>query len=272
MIDQIYAAPKGVSLEEGFQFANEHRLNFELPNFYEPANLERLDEEIARTARLLTDFNGTLALHGPIMDVNVVSPDPEVRRISRHRYQQAIIAAKQLGVRYIVFHTQWSPIFQVAGLTKGWLAEVTDYWEQIIAEHLEETAITVLIENFMDEKPDLMNTVLSRIDSPHLKACLDTGHVNLFSEMSPIDWMSELGNHLVYIHAHNNNGESDEHEAFDKGLIDMESFLNHLALLPQKIHLAIEVGNISALARSYEMLKPYLQLQTEQFASKSFLI
>lgn len=272
MIDQIYAAPKGITLEDGLAFAAEHRLNFELPNFYAPGNLERLEEEIARTRQLAGEFHGTLSLHGPMMDINVVSPDPEVRRISRHRYEQAILAAKQLNVRYVVFHTQWTPVFHVAGLTKQWLAEVTDYWEQLIAEHLEDTSITVLLENFMDETPDLMNTVLARIDSSHLKACLDTGHVNLFSDMSPIDWMSELGNHLAYIHAHNNNGETDEHEAFDKGLIDMESFLNHLALLPQKSHLAIEVNTLTALSRSYEMLKPYIQLQNEQFAAKSFLI
>ena len=77
---------------------------------------------------------------------------------------------------------------------------------------------------------------------------------------------------MAYIHAHNNGGTLDSHDSFEKGLLDMESFLNHLALLPQKIHLAIETSTVKGLASSYDMLRPYLKLQSEQFASKSFLI
>lgn len=272
MIDRIFAAPKGCELADGINFAIEHKLDYELPTFYYPENLDNKDEEIAKYKILMEGFTGTLSMHGPIFDVNVVSLDPQIEKISYHRYLQAVEIAKEMNVRYLVFHTQWTPIYTAANATKQWLAKVTDFWEAFIAEHLEGSNLTILIENFLDPNPETMITLLSRVSSPHLRACLDTGHVNIFSDLSPTDWMRELGPHLAYIHCHNNAGELDSHDAFGSGLIDMESFLNHLALLPQKVHLAIETSTLDGLNSSYAMLKPYLKLQNEQYASKSFLI
>lgn len=272
MIDRIFAAPKGPDLEQGIEFALNNRLDYEVPTFYYVENLDNKDAEITRYRRLLQGFEGILSMHGPIFDTNVVSLDPEILKVSQLRYRQAIEVAKEMDARYLVFHSQWTPIYTAANATKLWLAKVTDFWEKLIEEHLEGSNLTVLIENFLDDRPDSMNTLLNRVASPHLKACLDTGHVNIFSELSPVDWIRELGNQVVYIHAHNNGGELDTHDSFEKGLLDMEGFLNHVALLPQKIHLAIETSTIKGLQNSYDMLKPYLALQKEQFASRSFLI
>ena len=272
MIDRVFAAPKGPELEQGIQFALHHQLDYELPTFYYVENLDAKDREIARYQQLLAGFQGILSMHGPIFDTNVVSLDPELMRISRQRYIQAINVAKEMGVRYLVFHSQWTPIYPAANATRMWLNKMTEYWEQTIAEHLQGTQLTVLIENFLDTSPESMMTLLSRIDSPHLKACLDTGHVNIFSELSPIDWLKTLGNQVVYIHAHNNGGELDSHDAFGQGLLDLDSILQHVALLPQKIHVAIETSTVKGLSESYEILKPYWQIPTPQVGIKSFLI
>lgn len=272
MIDRVFAAPKGCELEPGIQFAVENHLDYELPTFYYVANLDNKSHEIARYTRLLENFQGILSMHGPIFDINVVSLDPEIARISRHRYRQAIDIALELNVRYLILHSQWTPIYPAANATKSWLDKITEFWETLVAEELENTNLTILIENFLDPTPETMLTLLSRVNSPHLRACLDTGHVNIFSNLSPIDWIRELSGYIAYIHAHNNAGQIDSHDAFDQGLLDMAGFLNHVALLPQKVHLAIETSTLSGLYASYDMVKPYLQLQHEQFASKSFLI
>ena len=170
MIDRIFAAPKGPELEQGIDFAIANRLDYELPTFYYVENLDNKDEEIARYRRLLLDFQGMLSMHGPIFDTNVVSLDPEILKISQQRYIQAIEIAKQMDVRYLVFHSQWTPIYPAANATKMWLAKVTDFWEGMIAEHLEGSNLTVLIENFLDPSPESILTLLARINSPHLKA------------------------------------------------------------------------------------------------------
>lgn len=272
MIDRIFAAPKGPELEQGIAFALEHGLDYELPTFYYVENLDNRDFEIARYRRFLEGFRGMLSMHGPIFDTNVVSLDPEILKVSRHRYRQAIEIALEMDVRYLVFHSQWTPIYPAANSTRMWTAKVIDFWRELIEEQIRDSRLTILLENFLDQTPDSLLTVLEGVNSSHLKACVDTGHINIFSDLSPIDWLKELGGHVAYIHAHNNGGELDSHDSFEKGLLDMEGFLNHVALLPQKIHLAIETSTLKGLQQSYDMLKPYLNLQKEQFASRSFLI
>lgn len=271
MIDRIFAAPKGDNLEQGIAFAKLHNLDYEIPGtpLFESGSLQA---EIERYQKAFEGFNGLLAMHGPYADLNVVSSDPDIARISRQRYLQAIEMAKALKLRYLVFHSQWTPLYTAKQATKTWLSKMTDFWEQILAEHLDNTHTTILIENFLEPTPEHIVKLLSRVNSPHLKACLDTGHANLFSQCPPVDWIHDYGPHVAYIHAHNNGGDIDSHDAFDKGIIDMDSFLNHIALLPQKLHLSIETETMEALESSYAQLTPYLQLQSENTQSKSFLI
>lgn len=272
MIHEIYAAPKGGDLEKGIQFAVEHKLNYELPTFYYPENLDNQDDEILKYQLMLCNFKGKLSMHGPIFDTNPVSLDPKIAEASKYRYIQAIEAAKKLDVRYLVFHTQYTPIYQAANCMKFWLSKTTDFWDEIIAEHVQGSHLTLLLENYLDETPEYLQTILSRVNSSHLKACLDIGHVNLFSRVASIDWFDELGQDVVYIHTHNNDGSIDEHQAFDKGTINIESFLNHVALVPHRVHVAIETHSVESMASSLQMIEPFLKLQEEHFVSKSFLV
>lgn len=273
MIDKIYAAPKYIKMEDGIQFAIDNNICYEVPAFMSPSTLDNKSEEIIKFREKLTGFNGTLSLHGPIYDMNPVSLDPQISKSSKERYIQAIEVCKELNVKYLVFHSQYTPIFDVANVYKEWLAQNVDFWQEIIDEHLQNSDMTILMENFMDTTPDIINTLVSRVESPNFKACLDTGHVNLFSKIPPIDWLDEMGSNLVYIHAHNNSGDKDEHQSFNQGTIDFEGFLNHLILLPNKMSLAIEVFNMEGIQESYEMLAPYMNMQRQQEGtSKSFLI
>lgn len=271
MIDRIFAAPKGESPEQGIAFAKMHGLNYEFPST-SFSLLESVEKGVERYQSWLNGFNGLLALHGPYEDLNVASTDPDIARISRQRYLHVIELAKALKFRYVLFHSQWTPLYAAKNATKNWISRMTDFWEQVVVEHLEDSHTTVLIENFLEPTPEHIVKLLSRMNSPHLKACLDTGHVNLFSQCSPEDWIHELGPHVVYIHANNNAGDVDSHDAFDKGIVDMDSFLNHIALLPQKLHLSIETTTLEALESSFGQLDKYLRLQNENAQSKSFLI
>ena len=272
MIDRVFAAPKGAPLEDGIRFAVENRVDFELPGFYTVENLDNSASEIPRVQGLLRDFSGILSIHGPIYDINVVSLDPEIRRVSRHRYRQAIQVARAMDARYLILHSQWTPIYPAANASQLWLDSIVAYWRELFPELLEGSNLTVLLENFLDPTPDMLLKTLSQVDSPYLRACLDTGHVNIFSSLPLTDWVRALSGYLSYIHAHNNGGQVDSHDAFDEGVLDMDAFLNHITLLPQKIHLAIETHTIQALASSYTLVKPYLHRQREQLVSKSFLI
>ncbi|MDX2085309.1 MAG: sugar phosphate isomerase/epimerase family protein [Candidatus Melainabacteria bacterium] len=272
MIDRVYIAPKSDEIEAGIAYARQQNCSYEIPTFMYPWVLDKRQEEIARYQQLLEGFQGSLGMHGPVFDVNPVSLDGHLKQASRDRYVQAIECALALNCRLLVFHSQYTPVYQVANVMQQWEDGLVDFWSELIESYVEDTRLTVVIENFMDDRPDYVYNLLERVNSPHLKACLDVGHVNLFSAVPPIDWLDALGSNLVYIHAHNNHGKFDEHRPFHRGTIDMEGFLNHLILVRHKVSLAVEVYDMEGVVESYQSLQPMMQMQEEQVAVKSFLI
>jgi len=272
MIHSIFAAPKGGDLAEGIRYAIDQGLNYELPTFYYPYILDNADSEIEKFALLLKDFQGTLSMHGPIFDMNPVSLDPGIAEVSRQRYQQAIAVAKRMNVKYLVFHSQYTPIYTAADCLKPWMNSTIEFFESLLENELADSNLTLLLENYLDETPIYLKTILSRINHPQLRCCLDIGHVNIFSQRSPLEWLEDLGNFVVYIHAHNNHGALDNHLGFQQGSIDMAGFLSHLALTSHRVHLAVETGSVSDLKTSHQQVLPYLEMQSTQLRSKSFLV
>ncbi|MEM0952175.1 MAG: sugar phosphate isomerase/epimerase family protein [Cyanobacteria bacterium P01_H01_bin.74] len=272
MIDQIFAATKGPTVEETFEFALQHQMGIELSSFYTVENLVNSQPLVQQYQAMFKNYTGSISIHGPIYDLNVVSLDPDIAEISERRYIQAINVAKALQAKYLVFHTQWTPIYPTAGISDFWTQTLVSFWRRIVETHLEGSNLTVVIENFMDQSPETLVALLSAVDSPHLKACLDIGHVNLFSNHTILEWVKQLNNQMAYIHAHNNWSKLDSHNGFDDGSMDLDAFLTHLIDMPHRVDLAIETNSIESLSISYALTQSYLQRQNKLVASKSFLI
>jgi sugar phosphate isomerase/epimerase len=273
MIHQVVCAAKHMADEIGVEFAKANQLGYEVPGFVEPEILQNPEEHIQQWKTQLESINGMLTLHGPVYDLNPVSLDPRIAEVTKLRYEQAAYVCKQLGCRYLVVHSQFSTIFSVARVKQEWLSACVDFWQQFAEEVLESSpALSVVIENFMEDEPEQLRTMIDNINHPQVKACLDTGHANIFSKASVINWLDELEHQLVYIHSHNNYGQFDEHRGYNYGTVEMEGFLNHLILLPYKISLALEVFNEPELKESYQIVQRYLTSQDEHLSEKSFLI
>ena len=97
------------------------------------------------------------------------------------------------------------------------------FYEQDLApilERAEKLDVTLAVENIMTDlsKSHEIAALLDRIDSPHLKACLDFGHANV-NENVP-DAINNLGKRIVNTHLHDNRGDSDDHMIPGEGNID----------------------------------------------------
>ena len=259
MLEQIFIAPKQNSLEDSIAFSQKHQLGLELPNFMYPNVLMNRHEEVKQYQTALAGFKLPVTMHGPVFDVNPVSLDPEIADISRQRYEPAIECALALNARFLVLHTQWTPIYQVADCYQPWLEGTISFFQNIIHRYVQDTSLTLVLENFLDPAPNILNDLVTGIDSPHLQACLDIGHVNLFSKIAPTDWLDSLGSNLAYVHAHNNWGRLDEHSPLQEGNLDMEGFLTHASLSPHRLQLVIEVLTLEGISQSLPILEPYLR-------------
>ncbi len=273
MIHHLVGAAKYMPVEEGLALSRQYQLGYEIPDFVEPAMLDNQAEHYGDWEQKLEGIPGMRTLHGPVYDINPVSLDPQIAAASRLRYQQAANVCKRLNCRYLVVHSQFSSIFKVAQIKAEWLSASVDYWQQFAEDVLSDTpTLSVVIENFMEEEPELLRELIETIDHPQIKACLDTGHANIYSNVSVNQWLDQLEHQLVYVHSHNNHGEFDEHRGYRYGTVNMEEFMNHLVLSPHKITLALEIFNKAEFEESYEMVQRYLTRQQHHRPEQSFLI
>lgn len=273
MLHQLIAAPKHMPVANGLAFAKTHQLGYEIPGFVEPSALDAPAEHIAQWQRDLAEIAGPLALHGPVYDLNPVSLDPHIASVSVKRYQQAANICKALDCRYLVIHSQFNPLYSAANVEGEWLSASIDFWQEFAEEVLEDTpTLTVVIENFMEKTPEQLGRLVAGVHHPQVKACLDTGHANIFSSVPVSSWLDALDHHLVYVHSHNNYGAHDEHRGYRYGTVDMEAILNQLMLTPYKIALALEVFNEAELEESFQIVQQYLAIQEEQMPEKTFLV
>lgn len=230
------------------------RLGLEVADF---GRGEVLDGDTAGLTRLYDDLvggsPGKLSVHGPFLDLNPISPEPGLRSLTRSRYLQAIEAAARLGADHVVFHTQFHPVLRMPGYPRRWVEESAAFWSDLVPV-LRRARLTAVLENMWDPCPDFLVELLDLVGSPHLRACLDTGHVNLFSRVPLPGWVAALDRRLTYVHLSDNHGGWDEHLAVGDGVIDFVPFFDALAGRGLNPRFIIEVETGEKVDRSLEAL------------------
>lgn len=106
-----------------------------------------------------------------------------------------------------------------------------------LTDYIKDTNISICLENLTN---DLHTSapILSLIDrvcettpaaKDHLGVCLDTGHLNLFTEESQYDFIKNCGNRLRALHIADNEGKSDQHMMpYGKGNVNWNDVINGL--------------------------------------------
>ncbi len=273
LIDKIFAAPKHLKDEDlGVAFSLDNELGYEVPSFSSSETLIKKDKYLETYQKKYEAIESWMSIQGPSADINPLSEDSEIALVSLHRYTQTIDVCKALGAKYIIFNSPYHSIQEVSGGYNEWLSASVDFWQKLVEEQLRSTNIVLLISNVMEKSPDPINELIARIDSPRVKSCVDIGYANIFSKIPALDWLDAMGSDLEYVRASNNDGKVNSHQSFVDGKIDMSAFINHMALLPQRLHLAIDVHDLNGLTDSYELVKPFLKMQREQMVTKSLII
>lgn len=243
-------------LAEHLAVAKQYGLGLELQEFADP---DVLDGDwrslVSRYQQALDGFDGMLALHGCYIDLVSGSPDKKLVALTRERYQHNIDIGSLLGVTAIDFHANYIPLIDHPAYLSGWIDRQVTFWSAL-SELAGQQGILLLLENMWEPNPDIIERILARVQSPHLKACLDVGHAHLYSGVPLDTWIKTLGADLVYAHLHNNNGNNDAHLAFNEGVIDFPPLLKQLRALPAPPLFTLEMPDLPTIQASL----PYLNL------------
>ncbi|UCH22701.1 MAG: sugar phosphate isomerase/epimerase [Deltaproteobacteria bacterium] len=171
----------------------------------------------------------TITMHAPFVDLCAGSSDPDIRALTRHRFEQLLQLVPIFKPKTVVCHLGYD--WKRYGFFKDeWIENSLEIWSWL-GSHLQEEGSQLMLENVYEHGPDVMRVVLERHDDHNVGFCLDTGHQAAFSRTSLEAWLDSLGPFLGQLHLHDNRGRTDAHMAVGQGGIDFESFFKKLKTL-----------------------------------------
>ncbi len=212
-------------------------------------NLDCLDKTmLSYEKRLRLMGCEQLILHGPFLDLNPMSYDSQIRRITMQRYQQCYLAAQKLGAQKIVYHSCFLPRIY---LPIGWAERVSEFYLEFLAD--KDSSIQIVMENVLDPSPELLAEVAQSVRHPAFSLCLDLGHAHCYSSVPLSEWISCLFSFITHLHLHDNCGQADSHLALGKGNIPFTQLLPDL--LSKNPTVSLECSSQKDLLSGWKLIR-----------------
>lgn len=173
--------------------------------------------------------------HAPFNELFPCAIDPKARDLAAFRFRQAIQLAKSYNAEKIIIHGGYNPrIYYPIWYTEQSIL----FWKGFLQQNL---GIPIVLENVFEEEPDMLLDIVKEINDPQLRICLDVGHVNAYSRLSPLEWLEKCAPYISHFHIHNNYGDMDSHNGLDMGSIPMKQLLNRADELCPQATFTLEV-------------------------------
>ena len=201
------------------------------------------EDKIKQHKRVIENFKGRISVHAPFVGIRQTHRDHLLKEAVKKRMQMTFEMAKELKPEVLVMHSGIIGDIKRWNLLDFWLEETTIFWKEEIKKY-EEEGIKIVIENLVEESPDILMKLCDAVNSHFFALCLDIGHMNVFSELSPSKWVKTMNKRLQYIHLHDNHGKNDEHLPIGKGNIDFDSFFDSIRSR-NDIIIALELDNLT---------------------------
>lgn len=200
--------------------AKAHGLGIELSEFCTAWFMDQRYAEVEQSVAEKVACTDRLVLHAPFNELFPCAIDPQARELARFRYRQAIGLAQRYGAKKVVIHGGYNHwiYFPV------WYTEQSiPFWQEFEKEIPD--GITVCLENVLEEEPTMLRDIIRAVNSPKIRMCLDTGHVNAYSKVSVMEWLEQCADVIGHFHIHNNDGSWDYHRPLNEGTIPMKKLL-----------------------------------------------
>jgi sugar phosphate isomerase/epimerase len=178
------------------------------------------ESEFARIRDILRKRTLSTFTHGPFFGLDIASLDRCLSEYSADCLLTGLEATRAMGGELMVMHTGYLPQFSRGG-KRHWFRNWAERMPRIL-DRAGELGVTVALENTWDDRPEVLEHLAGLVPGDRLRFCLDTGHVNAFSRISIGRWWKGIGDRVVALHLHDNDGLSDDHLAPGRGTFDFE--------------------------------------------------
>ncbi len=195
---------------------------------------------VRRLAQLADSKGVSFSVHGPICDLNLATLNPELAGMIGVRLQRSLKNAALLGAKTWVLHPGTHGALSWVRPGQDWTVN-RDSIQRI--HRLGKTlGVGVVIENIsaglaiLGRVADFQRLYRGWNRPPGL--ALDVGHSHIKGETDL--FLSQLGERIVHVHAHDNMGDFDKHLAVGSGSIRWKSVLAGLMEIGFRGHLVVE--------------------------------
>ncbi|GAB5601678.1 sugar phosphate isomerase/epimerase [Thermus sp. FJN-A] len=201
-------------VEAKLPYLEELELGLEV--YLEPEHLE----DDALFSRLSRALGRAPSVHLPFWNLDLLSPDPEVRGLSLRRLLFGLDRAAELGADGAVLHS---------GIPHGRTPEEAQERAERLVEALapvvrraQTLGVPLLLENTHEPTPEALRPVLEA-HGPALGFCFDAAHARVFSQTpDPEPWLALGPKHL---HLNDTDGTYDRHWNLGTGVLDHPRWL-----------------------------------------------
>ncbi|MGD1047163.1 MAG: sugar phosphate isomerase/epimerase family protein [Candidatus Krumholzibacteriaceae bacterium] len=216
-------------------------------------HLMKLDDaEAARMGREIARRGLTTFTHGPFLGLDIASLDDHLAEYSAACLARGLEVTAGLGGSAMVVHTNYSPRFSRAGL-REWLGNWSERMGPILVK-ARGLGVRVALENVWEERPEVLARLIDVLPGRDAMVCLDTGHLTAFSRLPAARWWEVLGERVVALHLHDNDGLSDDHLPPGEGIFDFPSLVALLRERPSLPLMTLEV-DLAGAERGREYLE-----------------
>lgn len=143
-------------------------------------------------------------------------------------YFESLEFAKNHNIKTVVYHLHFENNYKLSEVGIKRLERMTAFAEN--------HNINIAVENLYSY--DEIDYIFSKISSPNLGFCYDTGHENFLTPNS--DVIFKHGNRLKALHLNDNDGKTDQHATIFTGTVNWDKIASGLAQANQ-INLDAEI-------------------------------
>ena len=164
------------------------------------------------------------SVHAPFADINIASPSKTMLKAMLKRLRTSIANAHNLGAYVWVFHPGLKTGISMFYPSMDWLQNLKTV--KLLLKIAKDYDMKIAIENVPEPYPFLMKNVedfekfYDEIDED-IGMVLDIGHANINGQIEL--FLKTFADKIVHVHAHDNDGKSDQHLGIGYGAVDWEN-------------------------------------------------
>ncbi len=227
----VYKEP----VENVFQYAADHGIkHLEIDLIKKHSLLGSFTPKRIEIIRNAAQKHGIrLGLHPPY-NLSLCGRFPFIRKRNISYLKKALRLAHRLGAGYLTLHVGDFNRSAISAHSRHYSLQRAVKSLAVLLEECEKYNVNLALENviplpleagysFVGDNLDDFHFIFSRLNSPHLKVCLDIGHAN--TSEGPIAYVDALGDHIINVHYHDNNGKCDDHLNVGEGTVQWPELL-----------------------------------------------